>query len=103
MNEKYKIQIAEKENQLRNSRPSGDALDATDSQEPPESESLQTLREECEALHTALRDIAQAVLQDADGTVDGEERDMEETREMTRETTFDVTLPSPYARSTPMR
>ena len=60
---------------------------------------MQSLREECESLHTALRDIAQAVLQDADGTVDGEERDVDETRDMTS----DLTLPSPYAKSTPMR
>ena len=93
-NEKYKIQIAEKENQLRNSQPT---LDTTDSQEPAaESEALQSLREECEALHVALRDIAQAVLHDADG-VEGDEGAGDETFGM------DLTLPSPYSRSTPMR
>lgn len=97
-NEQLQVEVAEKDVQLRNfGQPSRAELSRTEaSQEDMEPETLQGMREECESLHAALRDIAQAVIQDAEGSVTESHLPLEE---MGTETSF----ASPFAKSTPLR
>ena len=93
---------------MRPASASGDHLESLHSEASHESyvlpgadvNSLRAVQEECEALHTALRDIAQAVIQDADASV-ADMNDM--TGGVEGDLTSDIATASPYAKSTPLR
>lgn len=93
--------MAEKETHLKNAVSSqtsrGDLSRSEASHEDAEPEAIQGMREQCESLHAALRDIAQAVIQDAEGSITESNMPLEDTF------TTDGGFASPFAKSTPLR